>query len=79
MVGESSYHGVVVIGAGGAPARSLLGEGRHEPPPSLEAIWNSSMESPIMDCHGDNGPLRVEPMKAVPESFLLGETLKPLK
>jgi hypothetical protein len=29
--------------------------------------------------HGDGGPLQVEPMKAVPESLLLGERLRPLK
>jgi hypothetical protein len=28
---------------------------------------------------GDGGPQWVEPMKAMPESFLMGERLKPLK
>jgi hypothetical protein len=29
--------------------------------------------------NGDGGPLQVELMKAAPESFLLGERLKPMK
>jgi hypothetical protein len=58
---------------------SLLGEGRPEHPLLLDAVWNSSVESSIMARHGDGGPLQVEPMKAVPESLLLGERLRPLK
>jgi hypothetical protein len=72
----SSCPGRVVMGVGGAPAASLLGEGRLEPPPLLEAVWNSSLESSIMALHGDGVPLWVEPMKVVPESLLLGERPK---
>jgi hypothetical protein len=79
MARASSYHGGVVTGAGGAPALSLLREGRLEPPTSLEAVWNSSVESSIMAHHGDGGPLRFELMKAMLESLLLGERLMPLK
>jgi hypothetical protein len=75
MTGASSYHGRVVTGAGEAPALSLLGEGRSEPPPPLEVVWNSSVEYSIMAYRGDGGPLWIEPMKAVPESPLLGERL----
>jgi hypothetical protein len=46
------------------------------PPSLLEALWNSSMESSIMVHHEDGDPLRIEPMKVVPESFLLGERLR---
>jgi hypothetical protein len=51
------------------------GRGEAGAPPSLlEAV-----ESSIMARNGDGGPLRVEPMKAAPESYLLGERLRPLK
>jgi hypothetical protein len=43
MAEVSSFYGRVVMGAGGAPAPSLLGDGRPEPPPPLEAVSNSSM------------------------------------
>jgi hypothetical protein len=79
MAGASSCHGVVVTGAGGAPAPSLLGQGRPVPPSLLEVVWNSSVESSIMAHRGDGDPLRVEPMKVVSESFLLEERLGPLK
>jgi hypothetical protein len=59
--------------------RSLLREGRPEPPPPFEAVWNSSVESSIMACRGDGGPLWVKPMKVVPKSLHLGERLRPLK
>jgi hypothetical protein len=72
MARASSCHSGVVTGAGGAPAPSLLGEGKSEPPPPLEALWNSLVESSIMAHRGDGGPLRIEPMKAVPDSPLLG-------
>jgi hypothetical protein len=36
-------------------------------------VWNSLVESSIMAHCGDGGPLRVEPMKVVPESPLLEE------
>jgi hypothetical protein len=65
-----------MMGAGIAPAVSFLGEGRPEPPPPLEAMWNSLMESSIMAHHGDDGPMRVEPMKTMSVSLLLGERLK---
>jgi hypothetical protein len=68
-----------VTGAGRAPRSCLLGEGRSEPPSPLEAVWNSLVESSIMAHYGDSGPLWVEPMQAVPESFLLGEKLRSLK
>jgi hypothetical protein len=76
MAGASSYHGGIVIGVGGAPAPSLLGEGWPEPPPPLEAVWNSSVESSITVHRRDGGPLWVEPKKAVPKSLLLGERLR---
>jgi hypothetical protein len=75
MAGASTCHSGVVTRAGEAPAPSLLGEGRPEPPPPLEAVWNSSVESSIMARHGDGGLLRVETMKAMPQSLLLGERL----
>jgi hypothetical protein len=58
---------------------NLLREGRPEPPPPLEVMWNSSVESSIKVCRGDGGPLWVEPMKVVPESLLLEERLRPPK
>jgi hypothetical protein len=77
MARASSYHNRVVRGADGAPVPSLLGEGRPEPPPPLEVVWNSSMESSIMVHHRDGDLLWV--MKAVPKSPLLGERLRPPK
>jgi hypothetical protein len=41
MAEASSYCGVVVTGADGAPTPSLLGEVTPEPPPLLEVVWNS--------------------------------------
>jgi hypothetical protein len=79
MMRMSFIHGVVVTGAGGAPVSRLLGEGRLKPPSPLDAVRNSSMESSIMAYHGDGVLLRVEPMKVVPKSPLLGERLRPLK
>jgi hypothetical protein len=40
------------------------------------AVRNSSVESSVMAHRGDETPLRVEPMKAVPELSLLGERLR---
>jgi hypothetical protein len=74
-----SSHGGVVMGLGRAPVSCLLEEGRSEPPSPLEAVWNSLVESSIMVCRGNSGLLWVELMMAVPESFLLGERLRPLK
>jgi hypothetical protein len=70
----SFNHDVVVIGAGGAPppVLRLLEEGRSKPPSLLDAMMNSSAESFVMAHHGDETPLRVEPMKAVPELPLPG-------
>jgi hypothetical protein len=34
----------------------VIVEGRLEPPPPLEVMWNSSVESSIMDCPGDGDP-----------------------
>jgi hypothetical protein len=42
-------------------------------------MWNSSVLSSIMARHGEGVPLLVVLMKAVPESLLLGETLRLLK
>jgi hypothetical protein len=39
-------------------------------------MWNSSVEKSIMARRGDGDPLRVEPMKATLEFFLLGESLR---
>jgi hypothetical protein len=57
----------------------LLGEGKPKPPSLLDAMRNSSTESSIMVCHGDEASLRGEPMKEVPELPLLGERLRPVK
>jgi hypothetical protein len=69
-------HGVVVMGAGRAPMPRFLGEGRSGPPSPLDVVWNSSVESSIMAHCKDGDPLLVEPMKAAPELFLLGERLR---
>jgi hypothetical protein len=71
MSGASDCHGGVVTGAAKAPTPRLLGEGWPEPSPLLEAMWNSLVESSIMAHRGDSDPLRIEPMKVVPESLLL--------
>jgi hypothetical protein len=42
-----------------------------EPSSPLEAVWNSSMESPIMAHSGDGGSLLVEPMKVAAELLFL--------
>jgi hypothetical protein len=68
---------VVLTGVGGAPTPSHLGEGRSEPPPLLEVVWNTAVESSIMARRRDGGPLWVESIKAMPESLLLGERLTP--
>jgi hypothetical protein len=57
----------------------LLKEGRLEPLSPVDTMWNSSVECSTMACSGDGDPLRVEPMKATPESLLLEERPKPLK
>jgi hypothetical protein len=54
----------------------LLGEGRSKPPSPLDTVRSSSVESSIMAHHKDVVPLQVEPMKAPPESPLLGERLR---
>jgi hypothetical protein len=66
---------VVVTGADGTPVMCLQEEGRPETPTPLEAVLNSSVESSVLARSGDGGPLWVEPMKAAPESFLMGERL----
>jgi hypothetical protein len=66
------------MGADEAPVLCLQEEGRPESPPSsLEAMKNSSVESSLMTHSRDDDPLRAEPMKVAPESFLLGERLRP--
>jgi hypothetical protein len=53
-----SDHDMVVAGVGEAPVPFFLGEGRLILPSPSEAMWNSSMESPVMAhggmvaCHG---------------------------
>jgi hypothetical protein len=79
MARAFSIHGVVVMGAGEAPVPCLLGEGSLKPLSPLDAMRNSSVESSIMARHGDEAPLRVDPMKVLHESPLLGERLRPLK
>jgi hypothetical protein len=82
VAGAFSSHGVVTTGEHRAPVLCLREGGRPEPPPppsSLEAMKNSSVESSLMTHSGDDDPLRAEPMKVAPESFLLGERLRPLK
>jgi hypothetical protein len=66
-------------GGGRSPCDIPSRRGEVDPPSLSEAMWNSSVESPIMARNGDGGPLRVEPMMAVSESSLLGERLIPLK
>jgi hypothetical protein len=77
VAGAFSIHGVVAMGAGGAHVPRLLGEGRPKLPSPLDDVRNSSAESSIMAHCRDGIPLLVEPMKAVPESPLLGERLRP--
>jgi hypothetical protein len=79
VAGAFSIHGVAVTGAGRVPVPHLLGEGRPKPPSLLDAMRNSLTESSIMAHHGDGVPLRVEPMKTVLESYLLGDRLRLLK
>jgi hypothetical protein len=74
-----SIHGVAMPGASESPMLHLLEEGRVEPPSPLDVVRNSSVKSSIMAHHGDGVPLRVEPMKAMLESPLLGERLRPPK
>jgi hypothetical protein len=74
----SFSHGVVVMGASVAPVPCLKEEGRPEPPYSLEAMKNSSVESSIM-AHSVGGPLWVVLLKMAPESLSLGERHRPLK
>jgi hypothetical protein len=71
----SFTHGVVAARAGGAPVPRLLGEGRPKPLSPHDIMRNSSMESSIMAYCRDEATLRVEAMKVVPESPLLGERL----
>jgi hypothetical protein len=73
VTGVFSTHVVVVMGVGRAPVSCLLGEGRSELPSPLKVVWNSSVESSIVPCSGDGGPLWVEHKKAASESFLQGE------
>jgi hypothetical protein len=79
VAGAFPTHGVIVMRAGRAPVLCLLGEGRLEPLSPLEAMWNTLVESSIMTRSRDGGLLRVEPMKVAPESFLLGERIRPPK
>jgi hypothetical protein len=58
---------------------SGIGEAEPPPPPyPSEAMWNSSVEYPVMADSGDGGPLRVEPMMAASELSLRGEMFRPL-
>jgi hypothetical protein len=79
VVGAFSIYGAVVMGVGGAPVLHLLGEMRPKPHTPLDAMRNSSVESSLMARNEDGVSLWVQPMKAVPESPLLRERLKPLK
>jgi hypothetical protein len=74
-----SGHDMVVVGAGKAPVPLLLGEGRSILPSPSEAVWNSSVESPIMAHNGDDGPPRAEPMTMASKPSPMGEMLKPRK
>jgi hypothetical protein len=67
VAGVFSIHDVVMTGAGEANMSHLLGEGRLKTPSLLEVVRNFSIESSIMAHRGDEAPLRVEPMKAVPK------------
>jgi hypothetical protein len=55
VVGVLSDSDMVVAGVGEAPMPCLLGERRSILPPPFEAVWNSSVESPIMAHSGDGG------------------------
>jgi hypothetical protein len=79
VVGVFSGHDMVVAGAGEAPVWCLQGGRRSVPFSPSEAVWNLSVESPIMARGGDGGPLQVDPMMAASEPSLLGERLRPLK
>jgi hypothetical protein len=79
VAGASSSHGVVAMGEDRAPVLCLREEGRLEPPSPLGAMKNSSVESSIMAHSGIGVPLRGEPMKVTPKSFLLGERFRLLK
>jgi hypothetical protein len=68
----SSSHGVVATGADGAPVSCVLEEGRSEP--RRTPRW-----SPLSWPTVGTVALRVEAMKAAPESFLLGERLRTQK
>jgi hypothetical protein len=74
-----SDHDMVEAGVGEALVSGLLGDGRLIPPSSLETMWNSSVECPIMARNGDGGPLGVDPMALAFEPSLLGENLRPPK
>jgi hypothetical protein len=70
---------MATVGADGTAVLCLREEGRPEPPSSLEAMKNCSVESSIM-AHSEVGVLlRGEPKKVVHELFLLGERLGSLK
>jgi hypothetical protein len=56
-----SGHDMVVAGAGEAPMSCLLGEGRSILPSPFEAVWNYSVESPVMARSGDGGPPLLSP------------------
>jgi hypothetical protein len=73
-----SIHGVVVVGVSEAPTPRLLGEGRTKLLSPLDTVKNSIAVSSIMACRGVDALLRVEPMKMVPLSPILGERLRPL-
>jgi hypothetical protein len=55
----------------------LLGEGRSTLPPLSEAMWDSSVEYPVLARDGDGGPPRVVSMTATSEPSPMGERLKP--
>jgi hypothetical protein len=62
-----------------APVPCLLGEGRSILPSSSKAIWNCSVDSPVMAHGGDGSPPRVEPMMAASEPSPMGARIRLLK
>jgi hypothetical protein len=79
VVGAFSNHDMVVVGVGEASVSCLRGEGRVSPPSLFEAMWNSSVESPVVARDGDGGPQWVEPMAVASELSLQGERFRMLK
>jgi hypothetical protein len=71
-----SSHDMVVEGVSKAPMSCLLGEGRSILPSLFEAMWNSSVESPVMAHSRDGGLPWAKPMTMASEPSPMGERLR---